>query len=277
MTELSIDELRLKALTHSLLKRLKESQLEALLASVETKGGADAECVLLPKSDLRMGKNSLRFEFSSAATGIGSAAESEDSASGGSDGAAASASPAASWPIPPHVFVCLLWRWPDLKLHFDAEGEEEEELRNGGERTAGSCRCCGGQVPAITRSTVATTTTTMTTTIPCDGAGDEDEEKSEDIGEKEAESDAANERHFCRCRGSPWKSASIASAASRTSLATSNDASVSRVNYELRPLPVCRTRSASHVCVNPYHWARLYEPGMEGKSSHQNQMTNKSY
>ncbi|GCB79104.1 mothers against decapentaplegic homolog 7 isoform X2 [Scyliorhinus torazame] len=39
----------LKALTHSLLKKLKEKQLESLLQSVESKGGARTGCLLLPK------------------------------------------------------------------------------------------------------------------------------------------------------------------------------------------------------------------------------------
>ncbi|XP_075041976.1 mothers against decapentaplegic homolog 7 [Mixophyes fleayi] len=51
-------EAELKALTHSVLKRLKERQLEGLLQAVESKGGARSPCLLLPsaKLDSRLGQ-----------------------------------------------------------------------------------------------------------------------------------------------------------------------------------------------------------------------------
>ncbi|KAL8204272.1 UNVERIFIED_CONTAM: hypothetical protein K2H54_070289 [Gekko kuhli] len=49
-------EAELKALTHSVLKRLKEKHLEGLLQAVETKGAARTACLLLPgKVDSKLG------------------------------------------------------------------------------------------------------------------------------------------------------------------------------------------------------------------------------
>lgn len=49
-------EAELKALTHAVLKRLKERHLEGLLHAVETKGAARTACLLLPaKGDSRLG------------------------------------------------------------------------------------------------------------------------------------------------------------------------------------------------------------------------------
>ncbi|XP_043403003.1 mothers against decapentaplegic homolog 7 isoform X2 [Chelonia mydas] len=51
-------EAELKALTHAVLKRLKEKQLEVLLQAVESKGGARTSCLLLPgKVDSRLGQH----------------------------------------------------------------------------------------------------------------------------------------------------------------------------------------------------------------------------
>lgn len=41
-------EAELKALTHSVLKKIKEKQLEVLLQAVESKGGARSPCLMLP-------------------------------------------------------------------------------------------------------------------------------------------------------------------------------------------------------------------------------------
>lgn len=41
-------EAELKALTHSVLKKIKEKQLELLLQAVESKGGARSPCLMLP-------------------------------------------------------------------------------------------------------------------------------------------------------------------------------------------------------------------------------------
>ncbi|CAM4554491.1 mothers against decapentaplegic homolog 7 isoform X1 [Lepidochelys kempii] len=51
-------EAELKALTHAVLKRLKEKPLEVLLQAVESKGGARTSCLLLPgKVDSRLGQH----------------------------------------------------------------------------------------------------------------------------------------------------------------------------------------------------------------------------
>uniref|UniRef100_A0A4W4E6N2 Mothers against decapentaplegic homolog n=1 Tax=Electrophorus electricus TaxID=8005 RepID=A0A4W4E6N2_ELEEL len=50
-------EAELKALTHSILKKIKEKHLEVLLQAVESKGGARSPCLLLPsKVDTKVGQ-----------------------------------------------------------------------------------------------------------------------------------------------------------------------------------------------------------------------------
>uniref|UniRef100_A0A3Q3AT84 Mothers against decapentaplegic homolog n=1 Tax=Kryptolebias marmoratus TaxID=37003 RepID=A0A3Q3AT84_KRYMA len=52
-------EAELKALTHSVLKRIKEKHLEVLLQAVESRGGARSPCLLLPsKVDAKVGQQS---------------------------------------------------------------------------------------------------------------------------------------------------------------------------------------------------------------------------
>lgn len=52
-------EAELKALTHSVLKKIKEKQLEVLLQAVESKGGARSPCLLLSgKVDAKVGQQS---------------------------------------------------------------------------------------------------------------------------------------------------------------------------------------------------------------------------
>jgi len=52
-------EAELKALTYSILKKIKEKQLEVLLQAVESRGGARSPCLLLPgKVDSRLGQQS---------------------------------------------------------------------------------------------------------------------------------------------------------------------------------------------------------------------------
>ncbi|KAK3094481.1 hypothetical protein FSP39_002311 [Pinctada imbricata] len=70
----SDEELELKSIIHSMLKRLKEKNLEILVQSVETKGGEDTPCVLLPSGEMKLGKRS----------------------------------------VPPHYVCCQIWRWQDL-------------------------------------------------------------------------------------------------------------------------------------------------------------------
>ncbi|XP_067411628.1 mothers against decapentaplegic homolog 6 [Emydura macquarii macquarii] len=48
-------EPELKSVTYALLKRLKERSLDALLAAVESRGGMPGGCVLLPRTELRLG------------------------------------------------------------------------------------------------------------------------------------------------------------------------------------------------------------------------------
>jgi hypothetical protein len=68
-------DLEVKSVTQSMLKRLKERQLDVLIQSVESKGGETTECVLLPKGDVRLGRRT----------------------------------------VAPHVLCCQIWRWPDLQ------------------------------------------------------------------------------------------------------------------------------------------------------------------
>lgn len=50
-------EAELKALTHSVLRRIKEKHLEVLLQAVESRGGARSPCLLLPsKVDAKVGQ-----------------------------------------------------------------------------------------------------------------------------------------------------------------------------------------------------------------------------
>lgn len=70
------EELEVKGAMHALLKRLKEAQLQSLVAAVEAGGAEQTACVLLPRADVqRLG---------------------------------------ARRALPPHVLCCLIWRYPDL-------------------------------------------------------------------------------------------------------------------------------------------------------------------
>ncbi|TNN86939.1 Mothers against decapentaplegic 6 [Liparis tanakae] len=48
-------EQELKAATYSLLKRLKERALDTLLEAVESRGGMPSDCVMIPRTELRLG------------------------------------------------------------------------------------------------------------------------------------------------------------------------------------------------------------------------------
>ncbi|XP_020838467.1 mothers against decapentaplegic homolog 6 [Phascolarctos cinereus] len=68
-------EQELKTVTYSLLKRLKERALDTLLEAVESRGGVPGGCVLVPRTDLRLGGQ----------------------------------------PAPPQLLLGRLFRWPDLQ------------------------------------------------------------------------------------------------------------------------------------------------------------------
>lgn len=79
------EEAELKALTHSVLKRLKEKQLELLLQAVESKGGAPrSPCLLLPGTmDTKVGQRPCRYSLPS--------------------------------------LLCKVFRWPDLRPHHSSD------------------------------------------------------------------------------------------------------------------------------------------------------------
>ncbi|XP_061227144.1 mothers against decapentaplegic homolog 6 [Neopsephotus bourkii] len=68
-------EQELKAVTYSLLKRLKERSLDSLLEAVESRGGMPSGCVLVARTELRLGGHAA----------------------------------------PPHLLLGKLFRWPDLQ------------------------------------------------------------------------------------------------------------------------------------------------------------------
>ncbi|XP_032051186.1 mothers against decapentaplegic homolog 6 [Aythya fuligula] len=74
-SRLLVLEQELKAVTYSLLKRLKERSLDSLLEAVESRGGMPSGCVLVARTEVRLG---------------GQAA-------------------------PPHLLLGKLFRWPDLQ------------------------------------------------------------------------------------------------------------------------------------------------------------------
>lgn len=81
-------EADLKALTHSVLKKLKERQLELLLQAVESRGGTRTACLLLPgRLDCRLGP--------------------------GASASAQPAQPPSTYSLP--LLLCKVFRWPDLR------------------------------------------------------------------------------------------------------------------------------------------------------------------
>jgi len=64
----------------SMLKRLKENQLQSLIRAIDSKGGEVSDCVLVPKVEIRIGKR----------VSIG-----------------------------PHVLCCQVWRWPNIRHSSD--------------------------------------------------------------------------------------------------------------------------------------------------------------
>lgn len=69
------EELELKSVTHSFLKRLKVEQLEVLVRAMESRGGEVTPCVPVSRSDLWLGKHV----------------------------------------VSPYVLCCRVFRWPDLR------------------------------------------------------------------------------------------------------------------------------------------------------------------
>ena len=72
------DELELKSVAQSLLKRLKEKQLAVLIQAVESRGGDTTECLPFPRGDVRLGRRT----------------------------------------VAPHVLCCQVWRWPNLQADY---------------------------------------------------------------------------------------------------------------------------------------------------------------
>uniref|UniRef100_A0A671MSI2 Mothers against decapentaplegic homolog n=1 Tax=Sinocyclocheilus anshuiensis TaxID=1608454 RepID=A0A671MSI2_9TELE len=71
----SVMEQELKTATYSLLKRLKENTLDTLLEAVESKGGMPSDCVMVSRTELRLGGHMA----------------------------------------PPQLLICKLYRWSDLQ------------------------------------------------------------------------------------------------------------------------------------------------------------------
>ncbi|XP_037111239.1 mothers against decapentaplegic homolog 6b [Syngnathus acus] len=71
----TLHEQELKSATHSLLKKLKEKALDTLLEAVESKGGLPSDCVLVSRTELKLG----------------------------------------GFVAPPQLLVCKLYRWSDLQ------------------------------------------------------------------------------------------------------------------------------------------------------------------
>ncbi|XP_010873498.1 mothers against decapentaplegic homolog 6a [Esox lucius] len=59
----SVAEQELKNVTYALLKRLKEKPLDSLLEAVESKGGMTSDCVLIPRTDMRLGGHAASPPF----------------------------------------------------------------------------------------------------------------------------------------------------------------------------------------------------------------------
>lgn len=73
------EELEVKTVAQSMLKRLKETQLELLLQAVESRGADDTGCVLVPQGNLRLGRRTAA----------------------------------------PHVLCSQLWRWSDVRHDYE--------------------------------------------------------------------------------------------------------------------------------------------------------------
>ena len=102
--EATSEEKRRDVAAQSMLRRLKESQLDDLIRTIESKGSCDLRsgpCCLLPRGDVRV---------------------------------------VGGRPLPPHVLVAQLFRWPELENAFElkrlpicgrksvSDGDESNEL-----------------------------------------------------------------------------------------------------------------------------------------------------
>jgi hypothetical protein len=241
-------------MTQSVLKRLKEHQLETLLTAVESKGDEDTECVVLPwGSDLHMGKHALRF-------------------SGASGGGAC--------PLLPHVFSCMVWRWPDLRpVAGDACG--------GTSCDGGMTSCDGGMTSCdagmtscepddvTLRSTESCSLDTVSSTVspdfgPRDGLGVATPFPRHAPSWQESHPRFTfdlNERDNCVPHQKCQRQCQHQQQCQRECQHQQQCQRVCRQppspSYLLRQLPVCRTRSSNDHCINPYHWACLFLPGNE--------------
>ncbi|ESO92497.1 hypothetical protein LOTGIDRAFT_145516 [Lottia gigantea] len=75
----TVEDLEIKSVAQSMLKRLDEKQLQLLVDSVESKGGETTDCVLLPVGDLKLGRRM----------------------------------------VAPHILCCQIWRWPGISENVE--------------------------------------------------------------------------------------------------------------------------------------------------------------
>ncbi|XP_068234852.1 mothers against decapentaplegic homolog 6 isoform X2 [Palaemon carinicauda] len=95
-------EQQLKAPAMQLLRRLTESQLELLVAALESGGADTGECILVPRNGESEGGTLVGGE-----RGVDGMASPDSASSNGE-------APASMPPPPPHLLMMWLWRWPDL-------------------------------------------------------------------------------------------------------------------------------------------------------------------
>ena len=149
-TSSSTEDLELKATMHSFLKRLKDQQLQALVAAVESEGADNTGCVLLPRGD------TVRLERRS---------------------------------VQPHVLCCQIWRFPGLhgdshnttssttNAYSDSSNVRLKPLpccssnnsscRNNNGNNTSSSSSPGQQHGGNNPSSTTTSSTTSTTTLIC--------------------------------------------------------------------------------------------------------------
>ncbi|XP_064096734.1 mothers against decapentaplegic homolog 6-like isoform X3 [Macrobrachium nipponense] len=95
-------EQQLKAPAMQLLRRLTESQLELLVAALESGGAEPGECVLVPRNG------------ESEGGGGGGGGRGVDGSANNHHSNGEVLAPVPPPPPPPHLLMMWLWRWPDL-------------------------------------------------------------------------------------------------------------------------------------------------------------------